>query len=164
LDLGRRTQFLPNGLKAAFPTETLASSDTGRDTAQAMSQENIERLRAVYTEWAKGNFRAGRELWATDVSFEQMSDGRAALGAEAIEGYMREFLAQWSDFRIEAEDIAEVGDTILVTERQLGTGKSSGIETDQTAYAIWTFRNGLVVRARWMMDRTSALEAAELRE
>ncbi len=129
-----------------------------------MSQENVERLRAVYAEWAKGNFRAGRELWAPDISFEPLSDGRTALGGEAIDGYMRGFLAQWNDCQIEGEDFAEIDDTILVTERQRATGKSSGIETEMTSYSIWTFRDGLVVRVRWEIDRDAALKAAGLSE
>lgn len=130
-----------------------------------MSQENIERLRAVYSEWAKGNFRAGRELFADDVVFEPIADGhKAYIGAEAVADQMREFFAQWSNFRIEAQEFAEVGEAVLVTERQYGKGKSSGIETEMTFYAAWTFRDGLVVRARWETDRARALEAARLRE
>ena len=127
-----------------------------------MSEENVEHLRAVYAEWAKGNFRAGEELWAPDIVFEAMSDGRSAIGRDAIEGFMREFLAQWTDFQIEATDLVERGDTILVTERQRGTGKRSGIEIDQTDYAAWTFRDGLVTSVRWDIDRASVLEAAGL--
>jgi ketosteroid isomerase-like protein len=130
-----------------------------------MSQENVERLRAVYGEWAKGNFRAGQELFATEFAFEPGTpDETATLGADAIEGHMREFLAPWSEFWIEAEKFAEYGETVLVTERQHGIGKSSGVETDATLYAAWTFRDGLVVRVRWDADRQSALEAAGLSE
>ena len=96
-----------------------------------MSEENVERLRGVYSEWAKGDFRAGGELFARDVVFEPMSDGREAYrGRGAVESQMREFLAQWSEFRVEAQDFVEVGEAVLVTERQYGKGKSSGIETD----------------------------------
>ncbi len=42
-----------------------------------------------------------------------MSDGRQVLGRDEIEGYMRRFLAQWSDFRAEAED----RDRFVVTVR-----------------------------------------------
>jgi ketosteroid isomerase-like protein len=130
-----------------------------------MSQQNIERLRAVYAEWAQGNFRAGRELFAPDAQFETITDGRStAIGADGIEGYMREFLAQWRDFRTAAEDFAEVGEAILVTERQHATGKSSGAETEMTAYSLWTFRDGLVARVRWRTDRASALEGAAPQE
>jgi ketosteroid isomerase-like protein len=130
-----------------------------------MSQENVERLRAMYGEWARGNFRAGGELFSPEAVFETITDGRsAAIGADAIEGYMREFLAQWSEFRIAAEEFVEVGETVLVTERQHGTGKSSGAETEMTAYSAWTFCDGLVDRVRWRTDRASALEAAGLPE
>jgi hypothetical protein len=99
-----------------------------------MSQENVERLRALYPELARGNFRGTEELLAADVVFEPMSDGRRAYrGREAVAEQMREFLAQWSEFRIEAKQFVELG-------------------------AAWGLREGKVVRARW--DRASALEAA----
>jgi ketosteroid isomerase-like protein len=130
-----------------------------------MSQEKIERLRALYSGWAQGNFRAGGELLAPDVIFEPMSDGHEAyIGREAVAEQMREFLAQWSEFRVEAQEMVEVGETVLVTERQYGKGKSSGIETEMTFYAVWTFRDGLAVRIRWESDRARALEAAGLEE
>jgi ketosteroid isomerase-like protein len=127
-----------------------------------MSEENIERVRGVYAEWAKGNFRAGGELFAPDIAYQPLVDGGATVGRDAIEGNMREFLAQWSEFRIEAQDFAERGDAVLVTERQYATGKSSGIETEATIYCVWTFRDGLVTRVRWDTDRAAALEGAGL--
>ncbi len=130
-----------------------------------MSQENIERLRGVYSEWAQGNLRSGGELFARDVIFEPMADGRSAVqGRDAVEEQMREFLAQWSAFRVEAQEFAELGDAVLVVERQYGRGKSSGIETDMTFYAVWIFRDGLVVRVLWEADRAKALKAAGLSE
>jgi len=33
-----------------------------------MSSKNVERLRAVYADWARGNFRAGQDLIAPDVT------------------------------------------------------------------------------------------------
>ncbi len=65
---------------------------------------------------------------------------------------MREFLAQWSDFRIEAEEIADHGEEVVVTERQRATGKASGVATEQTVYATWTFRDGEVIRVRWAFE------------
>ena len=118
-----------------------------------MPESNRERLEELYREWAKGNFRAGTELFAPDISFETVSDGLEAIGREGIAGFMREFLAVWNDFRIEAAEIEDRGDEVIVTERQSGTGKASGIAMDQTNYAIWTFRDGLVVRIRWTFDR-----------
>jgi hypothetical protein len=42
-----------------------------------MSEENVERVRTVYEQWAKGNFRAGGELFDDDVvfrTFEAIAD------------------------------------------------------------------------------------------
>jgi ketosteroid isomerase-like protein len=129
-----------------------------------MSQENVERLRAVYAEWADGNFRAGGDLLAEDVVFEPMADGRSVfVGREAVEQQMREFLAQLKEYRVEAQEIEEIGETVLVSERQHGIGKSSGAEVEMTCFAAWTFRDGLVTRIRWDPDRAAALEAAGLR-
>ena len=130
-----------------------------------MSQENIDRLRSIYSEWEKGNFRAGAEVLAPDIVFEPMVDGHDAyLGPAAVEEQMREFLAQWDDFRVEAEEFTARGDTVLVTEHQSGKGKRSGVKAETTFFAIWTFRDGLVVRVQWQSDRAKALEAAGLRE
>ncbi|HEY8001210.1 MAG: nuclear transport factor 2 family protein [Vicinamibacteria bacterium] len=128
-----------------------------------MSEGHVESVRAVYAEWAKGNFRAGGELFDPEIVIEPMSDGRESYrGIEAANKQWREFFAQWSEFRIEAQDLVEIGDTVLVTERQYGKGSSSGIETEMTFFAAWTFRDGLVVRLRWDSDREQALEAAGL--
>ena len=131
-----------------------------------MSREgSIDRLRDIYAEWAKGNFRAGRDLFAPDLAFEPRSpDQNAVLAADDVEEHMRGFLAQWSEYRVEAQEFTEFGDTVLVTERQTGTGRSSGVEIDQVFYAAWTFRDGFVVSLRWDTDRDSALEAAGLSE
>jgi ketosteroid isomerase-like protein len=128
-----------------------------------MSEENVERLREHYREWAKGNFRGGRELFAPDATFEPRTpDQRATLNGPAFADHLREFLGQWSEFRIEPEQFAEFGDTVLVTERQHGIGKSSGVSTEQTFYAAWTFRNGLVVRVCWDANLAATLKAAGL--
>jgi ketosteroid isomerase-like protein len=130
-----------------------------------MSEENVERLRGLYAEWAKGNFRGGRELFAADATFEpRLPDQRATLKGDAFQVHLREFLTRWSEFRIEAEQFAEFGDIVLVTERQHGTGKSSGAETDATVYAAWTFREGLISRVCWDVNLVAALEAAGLSE
>jgi ketosteroid isomerase-like protein len=126
-----------------------------------MGDTNLERLKTVYAELAKGNLRAGAELYAPDVSYQPMAIvGRGSVGLAEAEEVMREFVAEWEDFRIEGLAFEDLGDTILVLEHQSGRGRASGIEIEHTDYAAWTFRDGLVIRVRWRMDRESALEGA----
>jgi ketosteroid isomerase-like protein len=127
-----------------------------------MSEENVAQLRGVYADWAQGNLKPGGEIYAPDVTFQPLIEGRQTLDREGFERFMREFLAQWDGFEMEAEELLDLGDTILVTERQRATGKSSGIEIDQTFYVVWRFRDGLVTAVRWEADLAAAREAAGL--
>jgi ketosteroid isomerase-like protein len=95
----------------------------------------------VYAAWTKGNLEPGGELYAPDVTFAPIADGRDSFDRQGFRRFMREFLEQWDDFRVEAVDFLDLGDKVLVTERQRATGKRSGIEMEQTDYAVWTFRD-----------------------
>ena len=123
-----------------------------------MSEENVQRMRELYAGFARGDLRGRPELFSTEFVFEPMADGRRAyVGLQAFADQMREFLAQWDDFRMEGLEFEDLGDAVLVTERQSGTGKASGVEIDMTFYAVWTFRDDVIVRGRWDPDRESAL-------
>jgi ketosteroid isomerase-like protein len=136
-----------------------------------MSEENIERLRRLYADWELGDFGGGRELFASDVVFAPGSPGDKPLhGIDNVVAHLREFLDQWRGFRVAPQDFSEVGRTgagdqvVLVTERQSGIGSGSGVPAEQTFYAAWTFRDGLVVSVLWKPDREEALKAAGLSE
>ena len=126
-----------------------------------MSDEDLEAVRGVYERFARGDLSAAGDLFADEVLFEPMSDGRQAfVGREAVAQQMREFLSHWEDFRIEAQAFRSVEASIVVTERQRGRGKVSGVETESTFYAVWTLRGGRVVRVRWETEEAEALSVA----
>lgn len=134
-----------------------------------MSEENVARLRRVYADWEIGDFRGGRQLFAPDVFFAPGSPGDEPLhGVDNVVAHFRGFLEQWRDFRVVPQDFTAVGRTaagdnvVLVTEQQSGTGSGSGVPIEQTFYAAWTFRDGLVVSVLWKTNREEALEAAGL--
>jgi ketosteroid isomerase-like protein len=127
-----------------------------------MSEENVERLRAAYAEWGKGNLIPGGEIYAPDAVFVPMGEGREAFDLEGFVRFMHEFLVQWDDFSMEATDFLDAGDKVLVTETQRATGKRSRIELDQKNYAVWTFRSGLVTSVRWEIEENAARQLAGL--
>jgi ketosteroid isomerase-like protein len=133
-----------------------------------MSQENVERLRTVYEQWAQGNFRAGGELFDDDVvfrTFEAIADEDLVVhGKDGVTDFMRRFLEQWDDLRVEAKSFTVSGDKILVETRQSGRGRLSGAEVEMDISHIWTFRGGRATEFRSLRDRKKALEAAGLSE
>src|SRR5215212_8784628 len=133
-----------------------------RDTARALSQENVNAVRAVYEEWEKGNFRAGVDLYDPLVLFIPLADFPAAghyLGTDGVSEFMRGFLAAWTNLTMAAEDVIEAGDSVVVTTRWRGVGKESGARTEKRVFDVWTFRGRAVVRVQFFPDRADALAA-----
>jgi ketosteroid isomerase-like protein len=131
-----------------------------------MSPALVAALREVYAEWARGNFRAGRELLDPDMVFETFTGDEGTVstrGLAELEVRMRQTMELvWSDFRVEADDFIDAGDTILVTGRIVGRGRGSGVDVAGHVFMVWTFRDGLAVRQQWFQEREQALQAGGL--
>src|SRR6476469_1058931 len=69
-----------------------------------MPAEDLDCVRSVYAEWARGNMAAGPEHFDPEIVFEAfMPDsqgGATAKGLSEIDAFMREFLSQWRDYRL----------------------------------------------------------------
>ena len=133
-----------------------------------MSCENLDLVRRTYTQWAQGNMRAGVEFFDPQIVFESFmpdaSERVVARGPKAIESFMREFLAQWRDYRLIGEDFREVGaERVFVAGHQSATGRGSGVAVSVSMHSVWTFRDGKVVRLVIETDMDKALQAAGLR-
>jgi hypothetical protein len=94
-----------------------------------------------------------------DASEEVVADGREELAA-----FMREWLAQWSDFRLIGEDFGDADYKVLVAGRQVALGRRSWVEVGLPVFSIWTFRAEEVVRLKFTPSREVALAAAGLTE
>jgi ketosteroid isomerase-like protein len=132
-----------------------------------MSQENVDALRAVYDEWGNGNFRAGVDLYDSEVVFVQgagFPESGAYHGREGIRRYMRTFLETWARLTIETDDFLEAGDTVVAEVVQRGAGKGSAAPGEFRYFHVWSFRGRKVIRLEAIRNREDALEAAGLRE
>ena len=127
-----------------------------------MSAENLEAVRAVYERWAEGDFKASMDLVDPLVLFvlgPGFPDSGTYLGVARLEEYTRGFLEPWSRISIEAEEIADAGDSVVATVRQRGVGSGSGAATDFRYFQVWTFRGRKVIRLENFRDRAEALAA-----
>ena len=88
-----------------------------------------------------------------------------AQGLEETALRMLEVLEEWSDYRIEAEQLEDLGeDTVLAAGRQRSTGKLSGAEADYPIFILFQFRGDGGVDVYLEGTRDAALEAAGLSE
>ena len=134
-----------------------------------MSAENIDLVHRVYAEWEQGRMTAGVELFDPEIAFESFmpdsSETVVANGIEEVDAFMREFLAQWRDYRLAGEEFREAGpDKVFAAGYQTAEGRYSGATVRDPMHSIWEFRGGRVVGLRFEIDRQTALELAGLRE
>jgi ketosteroid isomerase-like protein len=134
---------------------------------EKISQENLEALRAVYERWSEGDFRSSVDVFDPLVLFvmrPEFPDAGTYLGTERLAEYTRGFLEPWVRITIEAEEITDVGDSVIVAVRQRGVGAESGAGTELRYFHLWTFRGRKVIRLESIRERRQALEATGLGE
>ena len=138
-----------------------------RDTAQAMSEENVEIVRELFGYWERGDWGGGRELMVEDceiiLSTSWFPDaGSYNVGPEALNAWIA-FTEAFDELATGPEQIIDVGDAVVALAWLRGRGRVSGAEVDAKTGAIFTLRDGKIVRCE-LADRQKALEAAGLRE
>ncbi len=74
------------------------------------------------------------------------------------------FWGEFDDPYIEVHELIDAGAQVFASVTFRGRGKQSGAETSWDLWAVWTVRDGRLVRFRGFTDRDAALEAAGLQE
>ena len=88
-------------------------------------------------------------------------------GHEGVRRWREQVFEIADNVRVEPEEIVDVhddGETVFMLLRTKGTASYSEIEMDLEWAAIWTIRDGRVLRAQGYLDRAEAREAAGLPE
>ena len=129
-----------------------------------MSQ-NTEIIRRIYERWAEGDFAAGPEHFDSNLVFvmrPEFPDSGTYLGPEQVAEYMRVFLEPWEWIKIEATEIIEAGDSVVVALTQRGLGIASGAETEFRYIHVWSFRGPTIIRFETFRTREEAHAAVGL--
>jgi ketosteroid isomerase-like protein len=145
----------------------LAGRGAERDTARAMSEENVEIVRRVYDVWNSGDMEAFILLLDPEVVWRPaIADlGRTEYqGHEGFREWVEEMEATLGHFLVEPDDFAQGRTHVVVSCRVVGVGSRSGAQVAQVFSHHWTLRAGRIVRFQSFLKRAEALEAAGLSE
>ena len=131
-----------------------------------MSQENVELVRRFYEAWARDE-SGPIELMHSEIEYVNPPGavepgtrrGRAAFST-AVQGVFD----GWESWQVEPEQFRAEGDRVVVVLRYRARGRGSGVEIQGRESALWTLRDGKVLRYAWFQGPTDALEAAGLSE
>ena len=126
-----------------------------------MQNHNVERIRAGYEAWNRGDYDEVVALADSDFEWVAPPDlvgARGGRGRDDFARYLRSFSEVWDDFRCEPQEFWSAGDTVLVLVRETGRGKLSGARVHHHLVHVWTFRRGRAVRMEGHVERPDTLE------
>jgi ketosteroid isomerase-like protein len=133
-----------------------------QENEESDRRRDIEVIRAVYSRWELGDFTSW-EAFADDyiwVSADEFESGEYT-GLAEISASWRTWLQAWDGFGIEAEEVVAGSDgRYVVMQLFRGTGKTSGLSSEERSAAIVTMRDGQIVRLEGFWDYEAALRAA----
>jgi ketosteroid isomerase-like protein len=134
-----------------------------------MSRENVEVVRRSLAAFNDGDYEASLSHFAPDAEWEHNVGLGTPMegtyrGHAALRDFWNRLFEAFEDAYYEIEELRDLGDEVLILGRLSTRGRASGAAVDTPFGAIADFREGVVVRQRFFMDRSRALEAAGLRE
>jgi ketosteroid isomerase-like protein len=142
-----------------------------------MPRENVELTSAVYPrpgtdicrlfrdEDSFARVRAAGSRFFTD-DFESVfvfpGEIRTYAGLAGLRQAWLDWLEPWATYRIGIDELLDVGDRVVVLNRDHARRGDVDTEVELVGATILTFRNGKVARWEFYGDRAEALEAAGL--
>jgi ketosteroid isomerase-like protein len=125
-----------------------------------MSEETVEQIRRVYDMFNRRDWDAFRRVMDRDIAVEsrlvQMEGGYR--GYDGLRRWWDQVFETLPDYRIEVQELREVGDIVLVQARGLGHGASSGTPVVDPFWQAIEMKDG---RCTWWRNCSSEAEALE---
>ncbi len=137
-----------------------------------MSQENVEIVRRLLEAHRSEDIDAGVETFVAlsdpTVEFTSIMAAVAPVtyrGHDGIRRYLRELATSWSEWRMEPEEVFELGNgSVFAAFRSHLVGEQSGAAVEAERAGVFVLFDGKIVSGRIYPTREQALEAAGLPE
>ncbi len=84
-------------------------------------------------------------------------DARTHYGPAGLTRFWNQWIDSFDDIAVEAEEIVEEGDAVLVCNHYTGHGTASGALVDDRVYQVYRFLAGKILRVDEFYDREEAL-------
>jgi ketosteroid isomerase-like protein len=169
----RRESLYPaelSGRGFSVASELWLVPNSVRDTARAMSEENVEIVRRLYALWEDEPFALSNEASELLDPEVEWDVSRRTFDPAIYHGHagLREFVASlaevWESGHIVPLEFIPEGDVVVVPVRLELVSRTDSQAVTANAAHLWTLRGGKVVRHCVFQTRGEALEAAGLSE
>jgi ketosteroid isomerase-like protein len=133
-------------------------------------RQAVEANRSVDLTAGDGGGGAARLIALSDPSCEYTRvtaavDPQTYRGYDGIRRYFSDMAESWQEWRLEEEEILEVGpDTVVATVRFHSIGRDSGVPVEVRLASVFVLSRGKLLRGRTFPSREEALDAAGFSE
>ena len=110
-----------------------------------MSQENVEKVRAGFAAYNRGDLEAVMESHHPDVEFVTLLLGTHH-GTTALRRLFEENRNTLSGYKLEPEELIDAGDQVIAVVHLGGAGRLSEIALDDRIAFLITLKDGLMIR------------------
>jgi ketosteroid isomerase-like protein len=134
-----------------------------------MSEENIDRARAAYDAFNRGDYESWLSFFAEDVELHDLAE-TPDTGVFHGHAGAREWLAKLEDawgvggMRLEPQSFTDGGEVVVGHVRAIATGAKGGVPVEMPLHIVVRLRDERVVWTKPFLDKAEALEAAGLSE
>ena len=122
-----------------------------------------EALQALFADWERGEFRNGPALFSDDIRFSatQPEGQIEETGVEGVQRFMRQFLPEWEQYRVELHQLEDLGGgRYIATATQYGSGKESQVDITAPVHIAIAMNDGKIsLLGFFMRSREDALSA-----
>ena len=125
-----------------------------------MSSERVELVKRGYEAWNTGDRSWVLDHMSEDVEWvtpPEDPDPGTYRGYEGVERFWSQWRAAVGQLEFKIEEIAEVGDHVIVTARRSGRGEHSGLAVSDRVIQVFTFQGEKCVSVHEYYDRDAAL-------
>ena len=119
-------------------------------------------MRRAIEAWNENDWEALQKLWDPEgeiVPPEGWPETGARTGWPAIREQFRVIKDSWSEDRVEAISIEQVGDRALTHVHWAVRGEASGAPLQVEMWMLFEFGNGLISRIQYFLEREAASSA-----
>ena len=130
-----------------------------------MSQENVEVVRRFLVTMDSGDYDAAVREFDPDAKWHNTGvfpGPTICSGPAEIAAFWKALFENFEDAKMDIEETAEIGDTVVVGLHSKGRGRTSGAPVDVRWGMIFRFERGSIIRADVYGEYGRALEAAGL--
>jgi ketosteroid isomerase-like protein len=117
-----------------------------------MSRRNAELLQRAYDALGRGDMQLLEGLWRRHLvpGFELHSFmlGQVFRGMDGLRDFLAEVRGIFEDYVLEAAEIIDLGDDVVVVQRMSGRGGGSGVPVTEQFATVWSFAGDPAVNAR----------------